>query len=363
MSDPKKVVVGMSGGVDSSVAALLLKQQGYLVVGVMLKLWAEEGFSRENQCCSLESVEQARRIASLIGIPFYLLDAVDPFYNIVVNSFIESYFNGETPNPCALCNPLIRWHYLTNYADAIGAQYIATGHYARTEISTNGDARLFRGYDPHKDQSYIISRLPQHFLRRSVFPLAEMLKTDVREISRSHHLPVTEKPDSQDICFIGDGDYRAFLKRVRPDAIQPGIIHDLTGKVRGTHQGLPYYTVGQRKGIMIAAENPLYVVKKDLEANEIIVGSKADFLVNEVIASDVNWIRPIKEVQEIQLLAQFRYKSKPAAVQIEQIADDQIRIRLTADHDSIAIGQIAVIYSPDDEVIASGKIVKTDRYT
>lgn len=360
-TNPRKVIVGMSGGVDSSVAALLLKQQGYDCVGVMLKLWAEEGFGRENQCCSLESANQARRIAAKIGIPFYLMDVVQPFYDQVVDPFIDCYLRGETPNPCASCNPLIRWKSLLKYADAMGAQFVATGHYVRTEKDEAGNIHLFRGNDPKKDQSYVISRLSQASLQRSLFPLANYHKSQVRSISAEYQLPSADKPDSQDICFIGDGDYRAFLKRMRPALIVPGIIRDQSGKILGSHEGLPFYTIGQRKGLRIAAEKPFYVLSKNADTNELIIGAKDDLSVNVVTAAEVNWISGQATSDSFNALAQFRYQTTPVPVIVFAGFPDKLTIKFTEARDGIAVGQIVVLYSSDGEVIASGKIMKTER--
>jgi tRNA-specific 2-thiouridylase len=360
MSDSdRKIIVGMSGGVDSSVAALLLKQQGYEVIGVMLKLWAEEGFGRENQCCSLESAQQARKIAAKIGIPFYILDASQPFYQKVVQPFIDSYMEGLTPNPCALCNPIVRWKMLLDYADAVDAKWVATGHYARTETDPEGVVHLFRGVDSQKDQSYVISRLSQFQLQRTIFPLRSFEKKDVRKIASENELPSASKPDSQDICFIGDGDYRKFLLRHRADEIQPGNIVDRDGKIVGRHSGLPFYTIGQRKGLKIAAPDPNYVISKNPQKNEIYVGSKTEFSANIIRINEVNWISGQKHMGNIDAFAQFRYKSTAQPVQAEVLPDNSILIHLADMRNDIACGQFAVLYSETGEVIVSGRIIST----
>ena len=355
-----KVVVGMSGGVDSSVAALLLKQQGYRVIGVMLKLWSEEGFGRDNQCCSLESAQQARIIASKIGIPFYLLDASQLFYNSVVKPFVDSYFEGQTPNPCSLCNPLVRWKMLLDYADAIDAQFVSTGHYARISVDSENRVHLIRGVDLQKDQSYIISRLNQTQLQRSIFPLGSYTKPEVRKIAADFELPSASKPDSQDICFIGDGDYRNFLKRNYGNQIQPGKIVDQQRVILGNHPGLPFYTIGQRKGLKISAPEPYYVLSKNPENNEIIVGRKNDLLINQVIIDDINWVssEPIRE--PINAYAQFRYKSMLKPVYAEIQPDHLLKIGLKVTANDIACGQIAVLYNDENEVIVSGRITQTE---
>lgn len=358
----QRVIVGMSGGVDSSVAALLLKQQGFDVIGVMLKLWSEEGFDRENQCCSIEAANQAHRIATKIDIPFYLLDAVEPFYESVVQPFISSYLLGETPNPCAWCNPLVRWRLLLQYADAMDADYVATGHYVRTIKDEKGITHLFRGTDPNKDQSYVISRLSQSQLQRSVFPVGDYFKSQIRNISAEYHLPYSEKPESQDICFIGDGNYRRFLKQMQSQRISPGKFVDLERKEIGQHDGIPFYTIGQRKGLKISAKNPLYVIEKDVLHNEVVLGQKEDLRVNKVIADDINWICGEQTVDLFDCFAQFRYKSKAVPVSVRITEEKKMIISLEDDFcDGVACGQIAVLYDTEGEVIGSGRILKTER--
>ncbi len=351
--------MGMSGGVDSSAAALLLKQQGYDVVGVMLKLWAEEGFGRENQCCSLESANLARKIAARIGIPFYLLDVSGAFYASVVQPFIQSYLDGETPNPCAFCNPLVRWRRLLGYADAIGAGWVATGHYANLQRAADGTVRLFRGIDQDKDQSYIISRLSQDQLKQSIFPLGEYHKSAVRQLAAEFELPSASKPDSQDICFIGDGSYRNFLLRHAEAAIVPGEIVTTQGETVGEHAGLPFYTIGQRKGLKIAAPAPYYVVRKDQATNRLIVGGKDDFSADLIQLTDCNWPDGTAREGAFAATVQYRYKAVPKTCTAEAWPDGSIHIHLEDRRNDIACGQIAVLYSDAGEVLASGRIAST----
>lgn len=352
----KKVVVGMSGGVDSSVAAYLLKRDGYDVVGVMLKLWAEEGGTRDNACCSLASVNDARQVAAAIGIPFYLLDAASSFYEKVVVPFIEAYLRGETPNPCAACNPLVRWRWLLNYADLIGAEYVATGHYARIRRNSAGVPILSRGADRRKDQSYILSRIPIDALKRSLFPLGELTKPEVRQIAKEAGLPSSEKKESQDICFIAGGDYRAFLRRRAGGRIYPGTFIDPDGKVLGEHDGLPFYTIGQRKGIRIASPEPKYVLRKNAQDQTITVGSRADALVERIRLRDVNWLRSGADPAEEKIFAQLRYKSAPVGVRLECQPDGSVLVRFSAPQPAIAPGQTCTLYDDSDQVIASGTI-------
>ncbi len=358
--ESRNVVVGMSGGVDSSVAALLLKQQGWQVTGVMLKLWAEEGFSRDNQCCSLESAENARLIAAKIGIPFYLLDSSEPFYKQVVLPFMETYLAGNTPNPCIYCNPMVRWSMLMKFVDGLGGGFIATGHYAAIKKDDMGKVHLFRGFDSKKDQSYVLSRLSQLQLSRTIFPLSEIEKTETRQIAEKFNLPSAHKPDSQDICFIGDGDYRGFLMRNCADRIHPGNIVDESGKVLGVHKGLPFYTIGQRKGICVAAEEPLYVIAKRLETNELVVGKHADLHYNRVFAEKVNWIQDEPPAKSFIADIQFRYKSKARKAEITVLPNSEIEILLNDDWNDAALGQTACLYTNSGEVLGSGIVSGTE---
>ncbi len=361
MGNKEKVIVGMSGGVDSSVAALLLQQSGYEVVGVMLRLWSEAGFERENQCCSLESADQARSIAAKIGIPFYLLDASEAFYKKVVEPFSMSYLAGDTPNPCALCNPLLRWHDLLQFANHAQAKFVATGHYVRLKHDDTGNARLFRGKDRKKDQSYFISRLSCNQLQRSLFPLGEFEKTEIRQIARDFGLSCSEKPESQDICFVGDGDYRGFLSRNYLDKIRPGLILDTAGNILGQHTGLPFYTIGQRKKLGIAARHPLYVIEKRASTNELIVGEKDDFAVEAIHLNDLNWIGAKSQQSRFSAFGQFRYRSTVIPVQAEVITENRMRVYPGIEKLAVSTGQIGVLYSAEDEVLVSGTIFETER--
>lgn len=354
-TDERKVVVGMSGGVDSSVAAFLLQEAGYEVVGVMLKLWAEEGSGRDNACCSLASVNDARKVAAKIGIPFYLLDAADDFYRNVVEPFVATYLSGETPNPCATCNPEVRWRWLLNYADLIGAKYIATGHYARIAHEPDGSVILSRGADPKKDQSYVLSRIPAAGLSRSIFPLGELTKPQVREIARLAALPSSEKRESQDICFIADGDYRGFLRRHAGDRITPGNFVDRSGNVLGTHEGIPFYTIGQRKGIRISSAAPKYVLRKNADDGTIVIGGRDEISQSEIRLSDVNVL--IDEPFEDQTyFAQTRYKAAAVEAAMNWDGDGNVTVQFKTSQSAISPGQICTLYNSDDQVVLSGTI-------
>ncbi len=256
MKYSKKVVVAMSGGVNSSVTAALLKNQGYEVIGMMLRLWSEPGSETVNRCCSPDDMALARRVASLLEIPFYAIDAKEPFHDTVVTSFIKGYAQGLTPNPCLICNRQIRWEFLLNRALALGADYLATGHYARLRTpsdhrrsTNNRPIELLRGIDTLKDQSYVLHVLNQEKLAHAMFPLGNYTKIQVRDMALDIGLPVAQRPDSQDLCFLGKGDYRDFLLRNAPEVSNPGPITTITGEQLGQHQGLAFYTIGQRKGL------------------------------------------------------------------------------------------------------------------
>lgn len=359
----KKVVVGMSGGVDSSVAAYLLKEEGYDVIGVMLKLWSEPGGNRDNACCSLASVEDARRVAAVIGIPFYILDASEDFYREVVEPFIEIYLDGATPNPCAFCNPNVRWRWLLNYADLMGAKYVATGHYAQVRERPDGSVTLVRGGDRHKDQSYVLSRLPESALKRSLFPLATLTKPQVRSIAKEAGLPSSEKKESQDICFIYDGDYRAFLRRHAADRIIGGTFISSSGGALGMHDGLPFYTIGQRKGIRLATPTPKYVLRKDARTQTIVIGDRDELGVERIRLTKMNWLidNPTEFLNgSTAVMAQTRYKCEP--VQIAARCGDEQEVTLTfpSAREGIAPGQVCTLYTCDDEVVGSGIINLVD---
>ncbi|MEZ4636863.1 MAG: tRNA 2-thiouridine(34) synthase MnmA [Caldilineaceae bacterium] len=294
------VVVAMSGGVDSSVAAALLVEQGYTCIGVMMRLWAETGRGEgsTNKCCSLESVNDARRVADQLGIPFYLINVEQPFKQNVVDFFIEGYSQGLTPNPCIACNRHIRFDYLLNYARRLGADYLATGHYARVRRQPDGTVHLLKGVDEHKDQSYVLSVMGQDELRDVLFPVGDYPKAEVRRIAAERGLPIASKHDSMDLCFIADDDYRRFLQDWAENIMRPGDIVDRRGNVLGRHNGLPNYTIGQRKGLGIGgAGDPLYVVELDSDNNQLVVGAIDELGKSELLATGVNWTldRPVAD--------------------------------------------------------------------
>lgn len=348
MGEPlRKVVIAMSGGVDSSVAAAILVRQGYDVTGMMLRLWSEEGTTGDNRCCTPDSMAQARRIAAQIGIPFYALDARELFRNEVVEPFIQEYIRGVTPNPCLFCNRKVRWGFLMDHARAFGADFLATGHYARIQRLPDGSVQLLKGLDGRKDQSYVLSVLNQDQLCHSLFPLGDMTKPEVRQLARDMDLPVAERPESQDLCFLADGDYRRFLRDHSSAQIQPGPIVNGDGEKIGEHQGLANYTIGQRKGLGVASLTPLYVTGKDLATNTLQVGAISDLGGCSLTADQVNWVAGLIPVEPFRADIKIRYKAIEAPGWVYPLEADQFRVKLDASARDITPGQRVVVYQKD----------------
>ena len=351
-----RVVVGMSGGVDSSVAAALMVQEGYDVTGIMLKLWSEDCEPAENACCTPEAIDQASNIAGMLGIPFYVLDAKKEFKIQIVDQFIEKSFIGLTPNPCYFCNKTIRWGYLLDKVLTMGSEYLVTGHYAIIDKDENGTYHLKKGLDETKDQSYVLSGLNQKQLSRTLLPLGQFTKDQIRHIARDLNLPVASKPDSQDLCFIGNKSYREFLSKYSENKSLKGNIVDKTGSIVGTHTGIQNFTIGQRKGVGSGNAEPVYVISKNYQSNEILVGSKSDLHFNIIEINSVNWIsgQDPNNNQEYQI--KIRYKSVMHQAKVLKTDSDRFRIKLIQPVRDATPGQIAVIYQ-GNEVIGSGEII------
>ena len=352
---PTKVVIAMSGGVDSSVAAALLQQQGYAVTGVMLRLWSEPGKEDCNRCCAPEAMAMARRVAGRLGIPFYVLDARETFYEQVVKDMLHSYASGVTPNPCLTCNRLVRWDFLYQYALSLGAGYLATGHYARVERNENGALRLLRALDRNKDQSYVLHMLTQEKLAHTLFPLGELTKPQVRQIARELELPVAERPDSQDLCFLGEGDLDGFLLRHAPELAHPGEIRNRQGEVLGRHRGLAFYTIGQRKGLGLSALQPYYVFRKDVAQNQLIVGTASELGQEECHAQQVNWLAGAPPASAFRAQVKIRYKAQEARATVTPEGNQEARVRFDQPLRDITPGQAVVFYS-GEEVLGGGVI-------
>lgn len=344
----------MSGGVDSSVAAALLRDRGYSVTGMMLKLWSDDCGEAENACCPPEAIDQARRVANLLGIPFYVLDVRDLFKQAVVDQFIEAYNLGLTPNPCYLCNQKIRWGWFLNRAIDLGNDYFATGHYARVEYSEN-KYWLKKGLDPLKDQSYVLSGLSQNQLAHTIFPLGKLEKTQVRELARKYQLPVAEKHDSQDLCFVGNAGYRDFLKRHSATSFSLGDIRTKEGRLVGKHEGLVNYTIGQRKGLGAGNAEPVYVIEKNVSTNEVIIGTLAALGKSHFVVTQVNWITGESPTFPVNCDVKIRYKARPVSAQLSNNEQNSIMVKLEHPLRDITPGQIAVFYE-QDTVIGSGMI-------
>lgn len=340
----------MSGGVDSSVAAALLVEQGYEVIGVMLRLWAES----ENRCCASQAVEDARRVAAHLGIPFYLLNYEAEFKARVVDYFIAEYSRGRTPNPCLACNRDIRFGRLLRQVQTFGADLLATGHYARvTEL--NGQYRLLGGADPAKDQSYVLYRLGQEELKKVSFPIGSYLKSEVRGIARRRGLPVADKDESMEICFVSDGDYRRFLCEHAPHVIKPGPILDTSGRELGQHHGLSFYTVGQRRGLGIAAPRALYVVAIDGARNALIVGHEGELGRTALTATDVHYVSGRPPDGPIRVQAKIRYRAAFAAATWTPLDGGCSRVEFDTPLRDITPGQAVVAYQQDC-VVGGGNI-------
>src|SRR5690349_4866422 len=340
-----KVVVAMSGGVDSSVAAALLKEQGYDVIGMMLRLWSEPGKEDSNRCCTPDSMAQARRVAAKLDIPFYVIDAKDIFHKTVVQYFLDGYARGETPNPCLVCNRQIRWTFLLDHALALGADFMATGHYVRIRKAESG-YQLWRAVDKSKDQSYVLHVLNQEKLARALFPIGDYPKTEIRAIAEKFGLPTASRKDSQDLCFLAGEDYRNFLQRNAAEMLQPGEILTREGRAVGTHTGLANYTIGQRKGLGLASLVPLYVLGKDSTTNALIVGTQEELGSRELIAREVNWQVELPQ-EPFRAEVKIRYTAREAGALVTPIESDQVLIQFDEPQRDITAGQAAVFFQGD----------------
>lgn len=346
----------MSGGVDSSVAAALLARQGHEVIGLSMQLYdQQQGDVRFGSCCTIDDLHDARRVAARIGIPHYIVNFERQFADTVVSNFVREYATGRTPIPCVHCNGDLKFATLADRAASFGADFVATGHYARVERDeATGRTRLLRGVDPGKDQSYFLFTLTQQQLRHALFPVGALDKASVRDCARELGLPVAEKPDSHEICFVPDGNHAAFVERAAGQR-SVGAIRDLDGRVVGRHDGVHRFTVGQRKGLGLSSPIPLYVVGIDADANAVTVGPREALERRELTASAVNWIAGDAPAPGTRVTAQIRYRHREAPASLEPLPDHRVRVTFDDPQTAVAPGQAVVLYQRD-EVIGGGWI-------
>ncbi|SDC34582.1 tRNA-specific 2-thiouridylase [Niabella drilacis] len=365
MSKKGKVLVAMSGGIDSTVAALMLNDQGYEVIGITMKTWdytGSGGGKKETGCCNVDSFNDARMAAVQHGFPHFILDIREEFGDFVVNDFVEEYLAGRTPNPCVLCNTHIKWRALLKRADALGCDFIATGHYAKVRRHDNGRFVISKAVDHTKDQSYVLWGVDQDLLARTILPLGGFHKTEIRQMAMDYGYPeLAKKSESYEICFVPDNDYRGFLKRRvegLEERVNGGNFIDKNGKVLGQHKGYPFYTIGQRKGLDIALGRPVFVTEINPDNNTVVLGDEEDLEKNEMLVGRINYIKYDAVTPGMEATTKIRYKDSGTLSNL-YMEGDAIKVSFYQDAKGIAPGQSAVFYEGDD--VIGGGIIRSGR--
>lgn len=355
----KTVVVGMSGGVDSSVAAWLLKEQGYHVIGVTMQIWQEDASAEyEGGCCGLSAVMDARRVAQMLDIPYYVMNFRQQFKQYVMDYFAEEYRKGRTPNPCIACNRYVKWEALLHRSMEIGADYIATGHYARIQQLANGRYVLGKSATADKDQTYALYSLTQEQLSRTLMPVGDYTKQEIRQMAADIGLNVADKPDSQEICFIPDKDYAGYIKRQSGRELPgEGNFVDQDGNVVGRHKGIIHYTIGQRKGLNLSLGKPVFVTEIRPESNEVVIGSNQDCFTNALTAKQINYMAEEHMPDSFRAIAKIRYAHSGAEGLVERVSKDTVKVTFDEPQRAITPGQ-AVVFYQDDFVLGGGVIEK-----
>ena len=355
------VMVGMSGGVDSSVAAAILLNEGYNVVGITMQIWPDMDEGRrkmEGGCCSLSAVDDARRVADKLGIPYYVLNFKEVFRNKVVDYFKHEYIKGKTPNPCIACNRYVKFDALLQKAVSMGMDYIATGHYARVEYDRSRARYLLKkSAAPDKDQTYALYTLTQDQLSRTLFPIGDYKKDRVREMAREIGLSVASKPDSQEICFVEDNDYARFISESTGSEVKQGFFVDAKGRILGKHRGIIHYTIGQRKGLGISFGKPMYVLAVNAEKNTVVLGGEDEVYTGKMTAADLNFISIDSLDGDMEITAKIRYSAKEAAAVIKPASDGKVHVVFETPQRAVTPGQSVVFYN-GDLVVGGGTIVQ-----